>query len=216
MHLHVQHSVTGRLYRFASALWPYIAIGLLLPGGSMLALALWLYRRIRELTKLDRGDVSWNPFSTHRSIRAARLQSFCNGLLGQIGGQLWLETASDGSRDSLALAGSHGQSLACRYASSSGICTSCCRNRKTTSSLPTSGAAETRRALPCVHSALLAHMAGRTSNVSTGEAFLVAAPRQRARPVAHLDRELCAQMAKAADPQDRNRIAAHHAPRLYT
>jgi hypothetical protein len=59
-------------------------------------------------------------------------------------------------------------------------------------------------------------MAGRTSNVSTGEAFLVAAPRQRARPVAHVDRELCAQMAKAADPQDRNRIAARHAARLYT
>jgi hypothetical protein len=58
MHLDVHHWLPGWLYRVAHALWPYIAIALLLPGGTLLALALWLVRRIRALTKFDRGEMS--------------------------------------------------------------------------------------------------------------------------------------------------------------
>jgi hypothetical protein len=38
----------GRIATFLRAIGPYAAIELLLPGGSLIALALWLYRRQRR------------------------------------------------------------------------------------------------------------------------------------------------------------------------
>jgi hypothetical protein len=50
MQLHVPHGLIASTHRFATALWPYVAIAMLLPGGSILAFALWLLRRIRNVT----------------------------------------------------------------------------------------------------------------------------------------------------------------------
>jgi hypothetical protein len=47
--------IMSRVYRLASRLGefaPYLAIELILPGGSMLALALWLYRRNRQQVEI--------------------------------------------------------------------------------------------------------------------------------------------------------------------
>jgi hypothetical protein len=49
MRLHVPHGLIGSPYRFAKALWPHVAIAMLLPGGSILAFTLWLLRRIRNV-----------------------------------------------------------------------------------------------------------------------------------------------------------------------
>ena len=46
----VSHGLIGSTHRFATALWPYVAIALLLPGGSILAFGVWLHRRIRNVT----------------------------------------------------------------------------------------------------------------------------------------------------------------------
>jgi hypothetical protein len=45
------------LRRWAQALGPYLLLELLLPGGTLLALTLFLYRN----RKLGVGAVGWNP-----------------------------------------------------------------------------------------------------------------------------------------------------------
>ena len=50
MQLHVPHGLIASTHRFATALWPYVAIAMLLPGGSILAFGVWLHRRIRNVT----------------------------------------------------------------------------------------------------------------------------------------------------------------------
>jgi hypothetical protein len=47
------------------ALGPYIAIELLLPGGSLVALVLWLYRRYKKATPVQ-ADHGSHP--THASV----------------------------------------------------------------------------------------------------------------------------------------------------
>jgi hypothetical protein len=46
------------LRRWAQALGPYLLLELLLPGGTLLALTLFLYRN----GKLRVGGMGWNPF----------------------------------------------------------------------------------------------------------------------------------------------------------
>jgi hypothetical protein len=50
MQLHVPRELIASTYRFATAIWLYVAIAMLLPGGLILAFALWLHRRIRSVT----------------------------------------------------------------------------------------------------------------------------------------------------------------------
>jgi len=52
-----EYSFRSRLKTYATAIFarlrefaPYAAIELVLPGGSLMALALWLYRRQRKVT----------------------------------------------------------------------------------------------------------------------------------------------------------------------
>ena len=47
----------GRLVRFVRVLGPYAAIELLLPGGSLIALLLWLYKTHRKKPLL--GSSFW-------------------------------------------------------------------------------------------------------------------------------------------------------------
>jgi hypothetical protein len=58
----------GRVVRFVRVLGPYAAIELLLPGGSLIALLLWLYQTQRRKTALGqnarRGMFSRRDLST--------------------------------------------------------------------------------------------------------------------------------------------------------
>ena len=56
-------------------LGPYAAIELLLPGGSLLAIVLWLYRRRRQSPHLTEGRTS------RHSARASRNARSLGGLL---------------------------------------------------------------------------------------------------------------------------------------